>query len=140
MTRSAPTPARSISIWAMSLVAIGFGVLTIKEGGLTLSGDAMAVTAAGHYVPFVLWFNFLAGFAYVIAGAAIWMQRRWGAVLAISIAVATAIVFAAFGAHVYLGGAFEQRTVIAMSLRTLVWVAIAMLSGRQLSRHRVPVT
>ena len=35
--------------------------------------------AAGHYVPFVLWFNFLAGFAYIVAGVGLWMRRRWAA-------------------------------------------------------------
>ena len=60
---------RGISIWAISLVAVGFGLLTIKEGGTILFGDEAARSAAGNYVPFVLWFNFAAGFAYVIAGA-----------------------------------------------------------------------
>ncbi len=119
----------------MALVAIGFGLLTVKEGGMTLSGDATAVTAAGNYVPFVLWFNFVAGFAYVIAGAGLWLRRRWAARLAIAIAAATALAFAALGVHVASGGAYEQRTVIAMTLRLLVWVAIAAIAWQRLLRH-----
>jgi len=130
-----PKRQRGFWIWAISLVAVGFGLLTIKEGGMTLSGDPAAVTAAGNYVPFVLWFNFVAGFAYVIAGAGLWLQRRWAAWLAIAIAAATALTFAAFGVHLYSGGAYEQRTVIALSLRTLVWVAIAAIAWRRLLRH-----
>ena len=121
---------RGIWIWAISLVAIGFGLLTIKAGGAILFGDEAARNAAGNYVPFVLWFNFLAGFAYVTAGAGLWMRRRWAAWLAIAIAAATALTFIAFGVHVYLGGTFEQRTVIAMSLRTLVWAGIATIAWR----------
>jgi len=119
----------------MSLVAVGFGLLTIKEGGTILFGDEAARSAAGNYVPFVLWFNFVAGFAYVVAGAGLWMQQRWGALLAIAIAVATALTFAAFGAHVYSGGAYEPRTVVAMSLRTLVWAAIAAVAWQRLLRR-----
>ena len=126
---------RSVSIWAISLVAVGFGLLTIKEGGTILFGDAAVRAAAGNYVPFVLWFNFMAGFAYVIAGAGLWMQQRWAAWLAVAIVVATALTFAAFGAHVVSGGAYEQRTLIAMSLRTLVWAAIAAIGWRQLLRR-----
>jgi hypothetical protein len=100
---------------------------------MTLGGNADAVKAAGNYVPFVLWFNFLAGFAYVVAGIGLWLGRRWAARLAIGIAVATGITFAAFGLHVYFGGAFEQRTVIAMSLRTAVWTAIAAAAWRLIS-------
>jgi len=126
---------RDLWVWVLSLVAIGFGLLTLKEGGLTLAGDAAAVAAAGNYVPFVLWFNFVAGFAYVIAGAGLWMQQRWAVWLAIAIAATTALVFAAFGAHVASGGLYEQRTVIAMSLRTLVWVAIAVVAWRRILRR-----
>src|SRR5574340_77886 len=125
---------RGFCIWAISLVAIGFGLLTIKEGGTILFGDAAARTAAGNYVPFVLWFNFLAGFAYVVAGAGLWMMQRWAVWLAAAIAAATAFTFAAFGVHAYSGGAFEPRTVIAMSLRTLVWVTIAAIAWRKLLR------
>jgi hypothetical protein len=132
MTMTAPKQRRGFRIRALSLVAIGFGLLTIREGGLTLRGDAAAVAAAGDYVPFVLWFNFVAGFAYVIAGVGLWMQQRWAVWLAAAIAAATALTFAAFGAHVYSGGAYEQRTVIAMSVRTLAWVAIAAIAWRRL--------
>ena len=70
---------RGLWVWTLSLIAVGFGLLTIKEGGTILFGDEEARSAAGNYVPFVLWFNFVAGFAYVIAGAGLWMQQRWGA-------------------------------------------------------------
>ena len=125
------TQQHGFLIRTISLVAIGFGLLTIKEGGMTLSGDEAAVSAAGNYVPFVLWFNFVAGFAYVIAGAGLWMRQRWALWLAVAIAAATALTFAAFGVHVLLGGLYEKRTVIAMSMRTLVWLAIAAVAWRR---------
>ncbi len=125
---------RSIWVRVISMIAIGFGLLTIKAGGAILFGGDAAREAAGNYVPFVLWFNFLAGFAYVITGAGLWIQTRWAAWLAISITVATAFTFVMFGAQVYLGGLFEQRTVIAMSLRTLVWTVIAVVAWRGMQR------
>lgn len=121
----------------MAVIAVGFGLLTIKEGGAVLFFDGPARAAAGNYVPFVLWFNFLAGFAYVIAGIGLWVRRRWAVALAVVIAAATALTFVAFGAYVYFGGAWEQRTLMAMSLRTLVWAAIAMVAWRLL-RLRIP--
>ena len=63
-----PKRQRGFRVWTISLVATVFGLLTIKEGGTVLFGDEAARTAAGNYVPFVLWFNFVSGFAYIIAG------------------------------------------------------------------------
>ena len=126
---------RGFWIWAISLVAVGFGLLTIKEGGMTLSGNEAARAAAGNYVPFVLWFNFVAGFAYVVAGFGLWLQQRWAVWLAVAIATATALTFAAFSVHVYSGEAYEQRTMIAMSLRTLIWVVIATVAVKALRRR-----
>jgi len=129
------TTRRGFTVWAISLLALGFGMLTLKEGGTVLFGDEATRTAAGNYVPFVLWFNFISGFAYVIAGVGLWLQQRWAVWLAAGIAVAIVLVFAAFGMHISSGGAYEQRTVIAMSLRTLVWVVIASLAARTLRRR-----
>lgn len=81
--------------------------------------------AAGGAVPFVLWFNFLSGFVYVLAGAGIAMGRRWAAGMAIALAAAIAAMFALFGLHVLQDGAFEMRTVGAMTLRLVVWIAVA---------------
>lgn len=119
---------------ALSLVALGFGLLTIKEGGTILFGNEAARTAAGNYVPFLLWFNFLAGFAYLIAGTGLWTGQRWAAWLAIAIAAATVTAFAAFAMRVYGGGAYEVRTVVAMTLRTLVWAVIATIGSRVVLR------
>jgi hypothetical protein len=53
-------------------------------------------------------------------------SRSW--VYPVAIAVATVFVFAAFGVHVVTGGAYEPRTVVAMSLRTVVWIVIAVIA------------
>lgn len=126
---------RGFLIWSISLVAVGFGLLTIKESSAILFGDEAARAAAGNYVPFVLWFNFLAGFIYVGAGVGLWLRQRWAIWLAVAITATTVFTFAAFGGHVYSGGAYEQRTVIAMSLRTLVWMTIAVVAARALRRR-----
>jgi hypothetical protein len=94
------------------------------------------VAAAGDAVPFVLWFNFLSGFAYVLAGIGIAMGRRWAVMLSVGLATTIAAVFALFGLHVFQGAAFEMRTVGAMSLRLLVWVAIAAVAWSSMRQDR----
>lgn len=118
-----------------AILAVVFGVLTVKAGGAVLAGGE-AARAAGRVVPFVLWFNFLAGFAYVVAGVGLWFRRRWAAWLAVGLAAATLATFAAFGVHVATGGEFEPRTVWAMTLRSAAWVVIAALACRALGCRR----
>ena len=126
------TGSRPLSIWLISLIAIAFGLLTIRSGGLVLFVDGSAREQAGHYVPFVLWFNFLAGFVYVVAGLGLWLRRRWAVWLAVLLAAATLLVFAAFGLHVWRGGLYEARTVAAMTLRSVVWLLIAVTAYRKI--------
>lgn len=119
--------------WALlsSLIVGAFGIVTIIVGGRTLF-DGTDGKSAGNIVPFVLWFNFTAGFAYVIAGIGLFLWKRWAAQLSVVIAATTIAVFVAFGAHVFLGGAFEARTVGAMTLRSILWIAIAISTCRTL--------
>lgn len=115
----------------LAVVAVAFGVLTLKSGGAVLFIDGEARAAAGDYVGFVLWFNFLAGFAYIVAGLGLWFHWLPCAPrLAALIAAATLLVFAAFGVHVLAGGAYEIRTVVAMSIRSGFWLVAAAFAFR----------
>ena len=124
------TLGNKVAIAVAAGVAILFGLATVFSGGQALFGDAEARAAVGDAVPFVLWFNFAAGFAYVLAGAGLLMRRPWAVGLAVAIAAATLLVFLAFGVHVLLGGAYETRTVGALALRSLVWIVLAAVAAR----------
>ncbi|MBU3030339.1 hypothetical protein [Paracoccus marinaquae] len=127
------TPCRgSLSVRIAAGAAVLFGAMTLLSGGQVLFGGGAAQAAAGNFVPFVLWFNFLSGFAYILAGIGMVLDRSWAPWLAIALASAIAAVFALFGLHVLGGGAFEFRTVAAMTLRLAVWVAIAMIARRSI--------
>lgn len=111
-------------------IAVVFGVLTVVSGGRALFGGADAQAAVGDAVPFVLWFNFLSGFVYVLAGVGILLGRTWGAPLTYLLAIAIALVFLAFGWRVLSGGSYEMRTVGAMSLRLAFWIGLAVAVSR----------
>ncbi len=125
---------RSTGMWIASTVAVIFGLLTIKSGGMVLFVDGPDRAAAGHYVPFVLWFNFLSGFIYILAGIGLWFQQRWAVWLAAAILTAILIVFALLSLHIFAGGMYELRTVIAMSLRSLVWSVITFYAFMRINK------
>ncbi|MBH1974616.1 MAG: hypothetical protein I8H94_06005 [Rhodobacteraceae bacterium] len=124
-------PPRTRSVTVAAIVAVVFGFLTIISGGRALFGGA----DMGAVVPFVLWFNFLAGFAYVLAGLGLWYRSSWSAGLSIAIALATVAVFATFLWQVWSGTAYEARTMGAMGLRLAVWTLIAIVGVRSGRAH-----
>lgn len=115
----------------VAVVAGLFGALTLVSGGKVLFGPQEARAAAGAYMPFVVWFNFLAGFAYIVAAWGIWRGAAFSRPLAAGIAVLTLIVFAIFGIKAMTGTPFEMRTVGAMTLRSGFWLAVAWMLHRR---------
>ncbi len=107
------------------IAAVVFGVATIASGAGTLFGPAEVKAAAGAIVYFVLWFNFLAGFAYLVGAYALYRGRPWALGAAVAIAAATALVALAFVLYTTAGGAFSWRTPGALLLRGGFWAAIA---------------
>jgi len=125
--------ANRIVNW-MAIAAIVFGALTILTGSRALFGSLESRADFGNAVPFVLWFNFLAGFVYIVAGAGLLLCRRWAVYTSLFVAVSTILVFVAFGVHVIGGGAFERRTIGALIIRSFFWIAVAIVSIRAMKR------
>ena len=115
-------------VWGTALIAVLFGLMTIKSGGAVLFGSEEARLAAGDYIPFVLWFNFSAGFLYVITGVAIALRKLCSVKAALFLVSSTMLVFADFGLHILINDvAYETRHVIAMTARRTVWAVISFL-------------
>ena len=119
-------------VMGTAIAAILFGAATVLSGGRALFGGPEVQAVLGNTVPFVLWFNFLASFVYILAGAGLLLRRRWAVHLSLLLAVATILVFASFALHVLNGGAFEVRTVGALTLRAIFWVAVTIVSRHEM--------
>ena len=128
---------KSMATWIVTAIAVLFGLLTIKSGGAVLFIGGEYRQQAGDYVPFVLWFNFLAGFLYLVAGIGIWKRQRWAAWLAIMIFTASVLVFVLLGLHIGNGGSYEMRTLIAMTVRCSVWAVMALFCYRTILREQM---
>ncbi|MBK8011758.1 MAG: hypothetical protein IPK13_10420 [Deltaproteobacteria bacterium] len=115
-------PGRLVFRWVLGLGAVVFGVMAVLSGGNVLFGGATARAQAGNVVDFVLIINFGAGFVYIATGVTAALGKR-ALHLARVLAAVTLLVFAALGVYIAMGGAFETRTVAAMTLRSAFWVA-----------------
>lgn len=65
--------------WARPVAGIAafFGILTIFSGGTALFGSLTTKGLFGATVPSVLWFNFLAGFAYIAGALTLFKSSPW---------------------------------------------------------------
>ncbi len=120
---------RPMWLTVVALVAILFGIVTVKEGGTVLFTET-GKQSAGNYVPFVLWFNFIAGFAYIMSGIAMFKLKSCSRRLSAVIAISTTIVFILLGIHIFNDGLYELRTVMAMTIRSTLWISIAIVALR----------
>ncbi|WP_306258678.1 hypothetical protein [Pararhizobium sp. IMCC21322] len=134
----ATTNSSSRALKITAGVAILFGALSVFSGGRVLFGSDEARAAVGDAVLFVLWFNFLAGFAYIVAGIGLFLQHRPAIWVSFGILAATTLAFLAFGNHVLQGGAYEMRTVGAMILRIGIWAIISVVAWRHIGQTPRP--
>lgn len=109
----------------LAILAILFGAVTVYAGEQALFGNPVARAAVGNAVPFVLWFNFFAGFVYILTGVGLLRRSPWALRTARILASMTALVATAFGVHVLSGGAFEMRTIGALAIRLLFWILVS---------------
>lgn len=121
--------AKFLHLFILSVIII-FGVATIISGGNTLFTSA-GLQAKGHVVPLVLKFNFIAGFFYILVAIFAQKCESYAKILSIIIASLNFLVFMYLFYFIYNDGQYESRTVIAMSFRTIFWVAIAIYFGRR---------
>ena len=126
---------RPVWVWVTAIIAVVFGAMTIKSGGSVLFINGEARLAAGNYVDFVLWFNFIAGFFYIATGFGFWLKKSWAPMLAITIASLTILVFAAFGIHVFYANFNHDASYVLKYIHISIFITIAgILIG--VSRHR----
>lgn len=122
-------PVKTLAAFAMA-----FGLLTLFSGGTTLAG----LVQREGVVPAILWFNFLAGFAYVAGGLALWTGSRRALPIALAILAATLLMFAFLALRIATGGNYAMRTVGAMTLRAGFWAGVAWVAWRMQQRHGAP--
>lgn len=112
----------------LASAAFIFGTLTLIASGSVIWGPTPIQKAAGQIIPFVVWFNFSAGFLYLTAALGFVKQQAWAVVLSLAIACLTLFVFGLFSLAVVSGQPYEMRTIWALLFRTGFWFGLYFVS------------
>lgn len=124
-----------LSLRISAIVAAIFGILTLIAGGRILLGLGKAGYAV---VQPVLLFNTIMGALYLLTAVFIVRSSDWARPLALFIAAANVIVLLSIIVMRSTGGTVANETMGAMTLRSVVWVVIAVVLMRD-SRLRLAV-
>lgn len=104
---------------------------TLFAGGRVLFGLGEAGYAV---VPAVLMFNTVMGVFYLVAAVLIMRSLKMGRIAAGAIAILNLAVLALIVVRRTTGGIVANETLVAMTLRTVVWATIFALLSRALRR------
>lgn len=126
-TQTVERGSKPVLRYILAAIALVFGAATIKAGGDVLFFNEQARIAAGNYVSFVLWANFIGGFLYLTAGVLLLLNSPQALRLSVTIAALTVAVLIALGVHIAVGGAYEARTLAAMGFRSVIWLMISLI-------------
>ncbi len=114
---------------AAAVVGFLFSAMSVVAGSRVLAG----VDRPDYVVlPWLVIYNVAAGVVGVVVGPGLWKPRTWAVQLARMLASAHGAVLAVLVARWISGGEVANTSVMAMLLRTLVWIAIAVVTRRAL--------
>jgi hypothetical protein len=108
-----------------ALLAVILGLLTIQEGGSVLLGFS---TKPYTILPWLVWYNVVVGFLSVLAGWGLWLRRTWANKMADTIVTLHGLVLLNLVVLFAFKEAVAVISIMAMLVRTLVWVGILLLT------------
>ena len=130
---------RPIIRYALATVLLLFGALTLFLSTSVIFDLFGIRVREGNYVPVVVWANFIVSILYVLAAAGLMAHKRWTLnvlFMAVLILVGACI---AFGWHVISGGIHEQKTIGALTFRTLITLGLYIGAWRLFRMTKDPI-
>lgn len=112
----------------ISVFLILFGVITIFIGSSTLLDLFNIRAKQGNYIPFVVRGSVVSGFMYIIAAIGVFKKQQWALNFLIAASILLIITFIAFLIHIKSGKVYEIKTIYALSFRTIITIAISIIT------------
>ena len=120
-------------IRSAAVIGALFSGVSVWAGTRVLTG----LDVPGYVVlPWLVLYNVAAGLVGVAVGAGLWLVRRWALLASSVLAAAHLSVFIALIALRASGGEVANDSLVAMTLRWVVWAVIALLARRAAGPRR----
>lgn len=125
---------KNVFIKIAAVVAVLFSLLTIVEGTQVLLG----ITTPEYVVltPLLI-YNVIMGIVGLFVGGMIWVTHEKALLLTSVVAVLHLIVLIVVGLIYIFDSAVAMHSVQAMMIRTVVWLAIALITSKQINNMKL---
>lgn len=119
-----------------AFILAAFGGLTVFMSGSVIL-DLFDIRAKeGNYVPFIVWTNQLAGWAYLVAVYGFITKQKWTFRILLSVLIVLVIAFIGLKMHINAGGIFEEKTVKAMMFRMTITAVMAGIAYFTINKNK----
>ena len=119
-----------------AFILAAFGGLTVFMSGSVIL-DLFDIRAKeGNYVPFIVWTNQLAGWAYLVAVYGFITKQKWTFRILLSVLIVLVIAFIGLKMHINAGGIFEEKTVKAMMFRMTITEVMAGIAYFTINKNK----
>ncbi|MEO6844481.1 MAG: hypothetical protein ABI184_04860 [Ginsengibacter sp.] len=127
---------KSIVLFISGFVIALFGIVTLFMSTSVIFGLFDIRDKEGNYVLFVVVANFVCAFLYLVAAYGFFTRQKWTTIV-LNIAVGVLVIaFIGLGIYIYSGGIYEQKTVGAMTFRTLLTIGFVLISFNYISKKK----
>jgi len=125
--------------YLLATVLLLFGMLTLFLSTSVIL-DLFGIRAReGNYVPVVVWANFIVSILYMLAAAGLVAYKRWTLKVLFTAVLILVAACIAFGWHVISGGIHEQKTIGALTFRTLITLGLYIGAWRLFRMTKDPI-
>tara|TARA_R110002124_G_scaffold87407_1_gene225008 strand:- start:34050 stop:34442 length:393 start_codon:yes stop_codon:yes gene_type:complete len=119
---------------AISLIA--FALLTLFLSSSILFDWFGIREKEGHFVPLVVWSNFIASLLYLIVAYGYILSRTWPFKVILAALIVLLLAFIGLFIHMSSGGLYETRTFAAMTFRIAVTLFFTWIMYRELRKKK----
>ncbi|MGO3183611.1 MAG: hypothetical protein ACTIJ9_12350 [Aequorivita sp.] len=110
----------------IAIVLIVFALVTIFMSTAVLFDLFNILAKVGNYIPFVVKTNLTAGFLYLLAAYGFINANKWAFWAMLSVALLLFYALTLSYVHIHTGGLFESRTIVALIIRILFTLVMAV--------------
>jgi hypothetical protein len=125
---------KNIILKSSAILLFLFGLLNLFLSLSVIIDLFLAKKPNGFYVYFVVLSDLICGIIYLCAGYGLLKGKRWTTKFLFSAAFILLFTFIIMVLYIFRGGIYEEKTIIAIPIRTFITLVFSLISWNFITR------